>query len=53
MNGYVVGGYLVVTVSLGTYAVFLVGRLRGARRRLAATLPEADGRAPDATGSST
>jgi hypothetical protein len=53
MNGYVIGGYLVVMISLGTYAVFLVGRLRAARRRLTATLLDADGRASDGMGSST
>ncbi|HEY5271913.1 MAG TPA: hypothetical protein VIJ34_01630 [Acidimicrobiales bacterium] len=51
MNGYVIGGYLVVMISLGTYAVFLVGRLRAARRRLTATLPDAEERATDDTGS--
>lgn len=39
MNGYVVGGYLVVLISLGSYALFVVQRLRTSRRRLEAALP--------------
>ena len=53
MNGYVIGGYLVVLLSLGTYALFLVGRLRASRRRLRVTLPGLDERGPEETGSST
>jgi hypothetical protein len=53
MNGYVIGGYLAVLISLGTYALFLVGRLRASRRRLSATLPGTDERAPEDSGSST
>jgi hypothetical protein len=53
MNGYVIGGYLVVLLSLGTYALFLVGRLRASRRRLSATFPGLDERGPEETGSST
>jgi hypothetical protein len=53
MNGYVIGGYLAVLISLGTYALFLVGRLRASRRRLGATLPGLDERAPEDTGSPT
>jgi hypothetical protein len=51
MNGYVVGGYLVVLISLGTYALFLVQRLRASRRRLGATVPGTDERSADDTGS--
>jgi hypothetical protein len=51
MNGYVIGGYLTVLLSLGTYAAFLVGRLRASRRRLSATLPGTDERAAEETGS--
>jgi hypothetical protein len=50
MNGYVIGGYLAVMVSLGTYAVFLIGRLRASRRRLSATLPSGDERGVDDRG---
>ena len=39
MNGYVIGGYLVVVIALGSYALFLVGRLRASRRRLGAAPP--------------
>jgi hypothetical protein len=53
MNGYVIGGYLVVLLSLGTYSFFLIARLRASRRRLSATLPGTDERAPEDTGSST
>jgi hypothetical protein len=50
MNGYVIGGYLVVLVSLVTYAIFLVQRLRAAKRRLGAALPDARERAIDDSG---
>jgi hypothetical protein len=53
MNGYVIGGYLTVLLSLGTYSLFLVGRLRASRRRLGATLPGKDERATGETSSST
>jgi hypothetical protein len=46
MNGYVIGGYLVVVISLGTYAYFLVQRLRGAKRRVGAAI---DGEARSAS----
>jgi hypothetical protein len=53
MNGYVIGGYLVVLISIGTYAVFLGGRLRASRRRLSATLPGLREQEPEDRGSST
>jgi len=53
MNGYVIGGYLAVLLSIGTYALFLVARLRASRRRLSATLSGLVERAPEDTGSST
>lgn len=33
MNGYVLGGYIIVLGSVGTYALSLVARLRSAKRR--------------------
>lgn len=33
MNGYVVGGYIIVFGSMGAYATSLVFRLRAAKRR--------------------
>jgi hypothetical protein len=53
MNGYVIGGYLTVLISIGTYALFLVARLRASRRRLSAALPSLEERAPEDAGSST
>jgi hypothetical protein len=53
MNGYVVGGYLVVLISLGAYALSLVQRLRASRRRLAATLPDEEERSFDDRGAAT
>jgi hypothetical protein len=52
MNGYVVGGYLTVLLSIGTYALFLVARLRASRRRLSAAVPSLDKRASEDAGSS-
>lgn len=34
MNGYVLGGYIVVLGAIGLYAVSLVERIRSARRRV-------------------
>jgi hypothetical protein len=53
MNGYVIGGYLVVLLALGSYSLFLVARLRATRRRLGATLPGTETRAPDEADSIT
>jgi hypothetical protein len=47
MNGYVIGGYLVVLASLGTYSLFLVQRLRAAKRRIGATVEEAGAQLAD------
>jgi hypothetical protein len=47
MNGYVIGGYLVVLISLGTYAVALVQRLRASKRRIDATLSDVEERSGD------
>lgn len=34
MNGYVLGGYVIVLGSIGLYALSLVGRIHGAKRRV-------------------
>jgi hypothetical protein len=53
MNGYVIGGYLIVLLSIGSYALFLVARLRASRRRLSTTLPTLEERAPEDADSAT
>jgi hypothetical protein len=50
MNGYVIGGYLVVLLSLSTYAFFLVQRLRAAKRRIGGSVRDVEERARDDQG---
>jgi hypothetical protein len=44
VNGYVIGGYIVVLASLSTYAIALVIRLRVTRRRLGVVPPVTEAR---------